>query len=69
SRTPRERSDWLQLAGVQRNNLHDLSVSVPLRCLTAVTGVSGSGKSSLVAQALPEIVGEHLGRPVRFDDA
>lgn len=68
-RTPRERSEWLQLAGVQRNNLHNLSVSVPLRCLTAVTGVSGSGKSSLVAQALPEIVGEHLGRPVRFDDA
>lgn len=68
-RTPRDRSDRMKLAGVQRNNLHDLSVSIPLRCLTAVTGVSGSGKSSLVAQALPEIVGEHLGRPVRFDDA
>ncbi len=68
-RTPRDRSERLELAGVQRNNLQDLSVSIPLRCLTAVTGVSGSGKSSLVAQALPEIVGEHLGRPVRFDDA
>ncbi len=66
-RTPRERDEFLELVGVQRNNLHDLSVSIPLRCLTAVTGVSGSGKSSLVAQALPEIVGEHLGRPVRFD--
>ncbi|MBE5413469.1 excinuclease ABC subunit A [Mycobacteroides abscessus] len=66
---PRERSEWLELVGVQRNNLRDLTVSVPLRCLTAVTGVSGSGKSSLVAQVLPEIVGEHLGRPVRFDDA
>lgn len=68
SRTPRDRSDWLELADVRRNNLHDISVSVPLRCLTAVTGVSGSGKSSLVAHALAEIVGDHLGRPVRFDD-
>ncbi|OBB91913.1 excinuclease ABC subunit UvrA [Mycolicibacterium peregrinum] len=68
SRTPRHRSDWLELADVRRNNLHDISVSVPLRCLTAVTGVSGSGKSSLVAHALAEIVGDHLGRPVRFDD-
>ncbi|WP_234998186.1 hypothetical protein [Mycobacterium sp. DBP42] len=68
-RTPRDRVDWLELADVRRNNLHDLCVSVPLRCLTAVTGVSGSGKSSLVAHALAEIVGDHLGRPVRFDDA
>ena len=68
-RTPRKRTDWLKLAGVRRNNLHDISVSVPLRCLTAVTGVSGSGKSSLVAHALAEIVGDHLGRPVRFDDS
>ena len=67
-RTPRDRSDWLELSDVRRNNLHDVSVSVPLRCLTAVTGVSGSGKSSLVAHALAEIVGDHLGRPVRFDD-
>jgi excinuclease ABC subunit A len=68
-RTPRDRTDRLEIIGVQRNNLHDISVSIPVRCLTAVTGVSGSGKSSLIAQALPEIVGEHLGRPVRFDDA
>ncbi|NMO02636.1 excinuclease ABC subunit UvrA [Gordonia sp. TBRC 11910] len=68
-RVPRDRGDWLQLTGIHRNNLHDLSVSVPLRCLTAVTGVSGSGKSSLVSQALPELVGDYLGRPVRFDDA
>jgi excinuclease ABC subunit A len=36
--------------------------------LTAVTGVSGSGKSSLVSQVLPALVGEHLGRPVRTDE-
>ncbi|MFZ2242626.1 MAG: excinuclease ABC subunit A, partial [Gordonia amarae] len=69
ARTPRDRDDWLELAGVRRNNLHDISVAIPLRCLTAVTGVSGSGKSSLVAHALAEIVGDRLGRPVRFDDS
>ena len=57
ARTPRDRDDWLELAGVRRNNLHDISVAIPLRCLTAVTGVSGSGKSSLVAHALAEIEG------------
>ncbi|MGW6333987.1 excinuclease ABC subunit A [Nocardia rhamnosiphila] len=68
-RAPRERESWLELAGVHRNNLRDLSIAVPLRCLTAVTGISGSGKSSLVSQAMPELVGDYLGRPVRFDDA
>ncbi|MET9327899.1 excinuclease ABC subunit UvrA [Tsukamurella sp. NPDC003166] len=65
---PRDRAAWLELTGVTRNNLRDLTVALPLHCLTAVTGISGSGKSSLVSQALPELVGEHLGRPVRFDD-
>ena len=45
-----------------RNNLHGLDAAFPLGCLTAVTGVSGSGKSSLVSQALPELVASHLGR-------
>ncbi|KAA8562229.1 UvrABC system protein A [Pseudomonas extremaustralis] len=53
---------WLQLEGVTRNNLNDLSVAFPLGCFTAVTGVSGSGKSSLVSQALLELVGSGLGR-------
>jgi excinuclease ABC subunit A len=52
---------WLRLQGVTRNNLHGLDAAFPLGCLTAVTGVSGSGKSSLVSQALLELVGEHLG--------
>ena len=43
-------------AGVTRNNLHDLDARFPLGVLTAVTGVSGSGKSSLVSQALVELV-------------
>ncbi|MDG9349763.1 hypothetical protein OLF82_10790, partial [Streptococcus pneumoniae] len=52
-RTPREARSWLRLENVTRNNLHDLTVDIPLGVFTAVTGVSGSGKSSLVSQALP----------------
>ena len=45
---------WLQLAGVSRHNLRDVSVDIPLCVLTTVTGVSGSGKSTLVSQVLAE---------------
>jgi excinuclease ABC subunit A len=61
TRTPREPTGWLELAGVSRNNLHGLDVAFPLGVLTTVTGVSGSGKSSLVSQALVDLVGAHLG--------
>ncbi|RZT39388.1 excinuclease ABC subunit UvrA [Cupriavidus agavae] len=61
-RSPREPVGWLQLAHVSRNNLHRVDAAIPLGCFTAVTGVSGSGKSSLIAQALPELVNRHLGR-------
>jgi excinuclease ABC subunit A len=54
---------WLRLEGVTRNNLKDLAAEFPLGCFTAVTGISGSGKSSLVSQALLELVGDELGRP------
>jgi excinuclease ABC subunit A len=60
-RTPRRPSGWLELVGIHRNNLHGLDVRIPLGAFTAVTGVSGSGKSSLVSQALVELVGEYLG--------
>ncbi|MHC8350344.1 excinuclease ABC subunit UvrA [Pseudomonas sp. RT4P38] len=61
-RASRQATDWLRLEGITRNNLNNLSVEFPLGCFTAVTGVSGSGKSSLVSQALLELVGAHLGR-------
>ncbi len=64
ARVPRDPKGWLELEGVTRNNLHGLDAAFPLGCLTAVTGISGSGKSSLVSQALPELVSEHLGRPL-----
>ncbi|HYO76748.1 MAG TPA: excinuclease ABC subunit A, partial [Thermoanaerobaculia bacterium] len=60
-RTPRTPRAWLRLEDDTRNNLHDLTVEFPLGVLTTVTGVSGSGKSSLVSQSLVELVGEHLG--------
>jgi len=43
---------WLTLVGARQNNLKNLSVRFPLGLFTCVTGVSGSGKSSLVAQTL-----------------
>ena len=54
-------SGWLKLAGVTRNNLHNVDVAFPLGSFTAVTGISGSGKSSLVSQALVDLVGQSLG--------
>ena len=67
-RPRREPSGWLRLEGVERNNLRGVSAAFPLGCLTAVTGISGSGKSSLVSQALLELVGDRLGRPAETDD-
>ena len=67
-RTPRKPGGWLRLEGVTRNNLHDLDVEFPLCVLTTVTGVSGSGKSSLVSQALVELVAEHLGHEIAGEE-
>ena len=61
-RPRRPTSTWLKLANVSRNNLRKVDAAFPLQCFTAVTGISGSGKSSLVSQVLLELVGEHLGQ-------
>jgi len=61
TRSPRTPAGWLELRGIHRNNLHGLDARFPLGTFCAVTGVSGSGKSSLVSQALVELVGDHLG--------
>ena len=61
AREPRVPLEWLRLKGVTRNNLVDLDVAFPLGILTTVTGVSGSGKSSLVSQVLVELVAKQLG--------
>lgn len=56
-----EPKGWLKLEGVTRNNLSNLSAEFPLGVFTSVTGVSGSGKSSLVSQVLVELVADYLG--------
>jgi excinuclease ABC subunit A len=70
ARTPREPKGWLTLESVTRNNLHELDVRIPLGVFTSVSGVSGSGKSSLVSQVLVELVAAHLGHeiPTSADD-
>jgi excinuclease ABC subunit A len=68
ARTPRTPAGWLRLTGVTRNNLSQLDVEFPLGVFTTVTGVSGSGKSSLVSQVLVELAGEHLGHPVEVEE-
>ena len=52
---------WLKLKGIARNNLRGVDVAVPLGCFVSVTGISGSGKSSLVSQALVDLVSQALG--------
>ncbi len=66
--TPRKPTGWLKLRGVTRNNLRELDVEVPLGVFTSVTGISGSGKSSLVSQVLVELVSEALGHELEGDD-
>ncbi|WP_018228510.1 excinuclease ABC subunit UvrA [Methyloversatilis universalis] len=66
-RAPRTPSGWLALHDVSRNNLKRLDARIPLGVLCAVTGLSGSGKSSLISQALVELVAEHLGHVVEAE--
>ena len=65
----RRADSWLHLEGIHRHNLRGVDAELPLGLLTAVTGVSGSGKSSLFAQALPELLLLHLGHEPGGDPA
>jgi len=67
-RSPRPPRGWLRLTGVTRNNLNRLDAAFPLGVFTSVTGVSGSGKSSLVSQVLVELVAEALGHVLVPDE-
>jgi excinuclease ABC subunit A len=64
----REPQGWLELKGVTRNNLSNLDVAFPLKVLTSVTGISGSGKSSLVSQVLVELIAEELGHEIILEE-
>lgn len=68
NRVRREPQGWLELKGVTRNNLSNLDVAFPLKVLTSVTGISGSGKSSLVSQVLVELIAEELGNEIMLEE-
>ena len=55
-------SPKLVLRGVKTNNLHNLTVRIPLGVLVGVAGMSGSGKSSLIADTLVPLVSQMLSR-------
>ena len=58
----RKQEKWLEIKNVNINNIKDLNVKIPLSNLVAVTGVSGSGKSSLILQTLLPVAKEILNR-------
>jgi excinuclease ABC subunit A len=61
--TPAERrqaASWLQLHGLHAHNLKHIDVSIPLNSLVCITGVSGSGKSSLMRDTLLPFLGAVL---------
>ncbi|WP_195967032.1 excinuclease ABC subunit UvrA [Blautia obeum] len=53
---------WLKIRGAAENNLKQVNVDVPLGIMTAVTGVSGSGKSSLINEVLYKTLARALNR-------
>ena len=58
----RKPTGWLKVVGAQENNLKNIDVKFPLGVMTCVTGVSGSGKSSLVNQILYKRLARDLNR-------
>ncbi|MDD6660223.1 MAG: excinuclease ABC subunit UvrA [Lachnospiraceae bacterium] len=61
-KTRRTPSGWIEVRGAQENNLKKINVKFPLGVMTCVTGVSGSGKSSLVNEILYKRLARDLNR-------
>lgn len=63
---------WVEIIGAEENNLKNIDVKIPLGVLTCVTGVSGSGKSSLVNQILHKSLAQKLNgskvKPGKYKD-
>ena len=62
---PKERripTGWIKIRGARENNLKNIDVDVPLGIMTCVTGVSGSGKSSLINEILYKALAKKLNR-------
>ena len=58
----RKPTGWIKVRGARVNNLKDIDVEIPLGIMTVVTGVSGSGKSSLVNEILYKHLAKSLNR-------
>ncbi len=58
----REPTGYLKVIGAKENNLKDVDVEIPLGIMTCVTGVSGSGKSSLINEILYKSLAKSLNR-------
>jgi excinuclease ABC subunit A len=68
----RKWNSYIEISGARENNLKDITVKFPLHTITAVTGVSGSGKSSLVSDILYRVLSGRINgnnlRPGQFND-
>ena len=58
----RKPTGWLKIKGAQENNLKNINVNIPLGVMTCITGVSGSGKSSLTNEILYKRLARDLNR-------
>lgn len=58
----RKPKEWIKITGASENNLKNIDVNIPLGVFTCVTGVSGSGKSSLVNEILYKRLAKELNR-------
>ncbi len=63
---------WIEIIGAEENNLKKINVKIPIGLFTCVTGVSGSGKSTMVNQILYKSLAQHLNgakvRPGKYKD-
>ncbi len=53
---------WLKIKGARENNLQNIAVDIPLGCFVGISGVSGSGKSSLINRILVPVLARELNR-------
>jgi len=64
-RSCKKNTAWLKIEGISSNNLHDLTVEIPLGRLVVICGVSGSGKSTLLRDGIFMAVKEAIGKSHR----